>query len=53
MDCKEKLFSLFDGLNEQDQKRAYEFIQSLANEDKLEEAEVLQLFGKHYFVVPD
>jgi hypothetical protein len=51
---KEKLFHLFDSLNERDQKKAYEFIQSLARGGgELENEEVLKLFGKTYFVVPD
>jgi hypothetical protein len=49
---KEKLFSLFEGLNEHDQKTAYEFIQSLAQYSD-EDQEVVELFGKNYFVVPD
>jgi hypothetical protein len=49
---KEKLFSLFERLNESDQKAAYEFIQSLAQHPD-EDQEVIELFGKNYFVVPD
>jgi hypothetical protein len=52
---KEKLFSLFDTLDEPDQKAAYEFIKSLAHHQgkNLENEEVIQLFGKNFFVVPD
>jgi hypothetical protein len=52
---KEKLFSLFDTLDEHDQKAAYEFIKSLAHHQgkNLENEEVIQLFGKNFFVVPD
>jgi hypothetical protein len=51
---KEKLFCLFDGLNERDQKKAFEFIQSLAHQGQnLEDEEVIQLFGKNFYVVPD
>lgn len=49
---KEKLFSLFEGLNENDQRAAYEFIQSLAHRPD-EDQEVIELYGKNYFVVPD
>lgn len=52
---KDNLFNLFDKLNESDQKKAYEFMQSLArsNEGKLEHTQVSKLYGKKYFVVSD
>ncbi|MFH5181658.1 hypothetical protein ACHHV8_02945 [Paenibacillus sp. TAB 01] len=55
MVCKEKLLHLLDGLTEGDQKTAYEFIQFLAhrNGHKAEDKEVVNLYGKNYFVVPD
>ncbi|NHN29564.1 hypothetical protein [Paenibacillus agricola] len=48
---KEKLFCLFEGLNERDQKAAYEFIQSLAHHSA--EGQKIELYGKNYFVVHD
>lgn len=55
MDCKEKLFHLLDGLNERDQRTAYEFIQFLAHRsgNKHEGDEVIDILGKPYFIVPD
>jgi DNA phosphorothioation-dependent restriction protein DptG len=55
MAYKEKLFSLFDELNESDQKKAYEFIKFLAHQhcENIEDEEVIELFGKNYFIVPD
>jgi hypothetical protein len=55
MVCKETLNHLFDGLNEHDQKKAYEFIKSLSHpyREKAAGEEVIQLFGKNYYVVPD
>ncbi|MCS7464801.1 hypothetical protein N0M98_32480 [Paenibacillus doosanensis] len=52
---KEKLLHLLDGLNELDQKAAYEYIQSLArrSSNKAESKEVVHLYGKDYFIVPD
>ncbi|WP_171652494.1 hypothetical protein [Paenibacillus foliorum] len=56
MVSKEKIFNLLDGLNELDQRTAYEFIQYLAHRNggnKLKSEEVVDLFGKNYFIVPD
>jgi hypothetical protein len=55
MVSKENLFHLLDGLNERDQRTAFEFIQFLAhrNGNKIEHEEVIDLFGKNYFIVPD
>lgn len=55
MESKEKLVRLFDGLSEHDQRAAYEFIQYLANRNrkKLDNEDVINLYGKNYFVVPD
>ncbi|WP_179232901.1 hypothetical protein [Paenibacillus rigui] len=55
MVSKEKLLHLLDGLNERDQRTAYEFIQFLAHRSghKAEAEEVVSLYGKNYFVVPD
>ncbi|UUZ79138.1 hypothetical protein LJK88_28425 [Paenibacillus sp. P26] len=55
MVSKEKLFGLFDLLDENDQKTAYEFMQFLAkrNGKTMEEEDVIELFGKNYYVVPD
>ncbi|WP_240418352.1 hypothetical protein [Paenibacillus periandrae] len=52
---KEKLFRMLEGLNEKDQRAAYEFIHSLAErqEECAEETPSLELFGKNYYVVPD
>ncbi|WP_165842287.1 hypothetical protein [Paenibacillus xerothermodurans] len=55
MSSKEKLLHLFEELNESDQKKAYEFIKSLAHHSgiQMKNQEVIQVFGKNYFVVPD
>lgn len=55
MVSKEKLFRMFEGLDEGDQKKAYEFIQSLArnNGENIPDDEVMNLFGKNYYVIPD
>ncbi|WP_197035578.1 hypothetical protein [Paenibacillus sp. UNC451MF] len=55
MDSKEKLFHLLDGLTERDQRAAIEFIQFLAhrNGKKIKNEDVINLYGKNYFVVPD
>jgi len=55
MDSKEKLFHLLDGLNERDQRAAIEFIQYLAHRSgkKINNEEVINIYGKHYYVVPD
>lgn len=55
MERKEKLYCLFERLSERDQKKAFEFIQELArrNGDGIEDEDVMELFGKNYFVVPD
>ncbi|WP_165972383.1 hypothetical protein [Paenibacillus piri] len=55
MVSKEKLLCLLDGLNEHDQRTAYEFIQFLAhrNGKKADHEEVIDLFGRNYFIVPD
>jgi len=52
---KDKLYGLFDKLNETDQKKAFEFIQSLANRSgrAIEHEEVSKLYGKKYYVVSD
>ncbi|WP_176706455.1 hypothetical protein [Paenibacillus hemerocallicola] len=52
---KEKLFRLFDQLNEKDQKKAFEFMQSLAHRNGAgrKREEVSKLYGKDYFVVSD
>ncbi|MCU6794009.1 MULTISPECIES: hypothetical protein [Paenibacillus] len=52
---KEKLFRMLEGLNENDQRAAYEFIHSLVErqEQCTEENSSIELFGKNYFVVPD
>jgi hypothetical protein len=52
---RDKLFCLFDTLNEKDKKAAFEFIKSLAHPEgeKLQREEVIQIHGKNYFVVPD
>ncbi|WP_239635215.1 hypothetical protein [Paenibacillus sp. H1-7] len=55
MESKEKLFRLFDALNEHDQRAAFEFIQDLAkrNGKKMDHEDVIQVYGKNYYVVPD
>lgn len=55
MVCKEQLFRMFDSLNETDQKKVYEFMQFLADRggDQLPTEDVIKLFGKNYFIVPD
>ncbi|WP_158301733.1 hypothetical protein [Paenibacillus mesophilus] len=52
---KEKLFRLFDKLNENDKKKAYEFMQSLVHRSggTSKPQEVSTLYGKDYFVVSD
>ncbi|GAA3406341.1 hypothetical protein ACFFNY_23795 [Paenibacillus hodogayensis] len=52
---KDKLYHLFDKLNEHDQKKAFEFMQSLAHRSgrTIESEEVSNLYGKKYFVVSD
>ncbi|MCZ8517171.1 hypothetical protein O9H85_33450 [Paenibacillus filicis] len=55
MERKEKLYCLFERLSERDQMKAFEFIQELAyrHKDHAEEQDVMELYGKNYFVVPD
>ncbi|MEF3301984.1 hypothetical protein [Paenibacillus sp. GYB003] len=55
MTRKEKVLHLFDKLNESDQKKAYEFMQSLAHSsgDKISNEGVSKLYGKKYYVVSD
>jgi len=55
MVSKEKLLSMLDGLNDRDQRAAYEFIQFLAhrNGKKKDNEEVVDIFGRSYFIVPD
>lgn len=52
---KEKLFRMLEGLNENDQRAAYEFIYSLSERQKdgAKEKSSIELYGKNYFVVPD
>jgi hypothetical protein len=52
---REKLVRLFDKLNENDQKKAYEYMQSLAHRSRgtSKTQEVSTLYGKDYFVVSD
>lgn len=52
---KEKLFRLFEQLDETDQKKAFEFMQSLAQRSGAvrKGREVSKLYGKDYFVVSD
>jgi hypothetical protein len=50
----EKLCSLFEGLDENDQKSVFEFARSLARSEKsLKNEEVINILGKNFFVVPD
>ncbi|WP_158606610.1 hypothetical protein [Paenibacillus ginsengarvi] len=52
---KEKMVTLFDKLNASDQKKAYEYIQTLAhrNRDRINDEGVSKLYGKKYYVVSD
>ncbi|MCZ8521920.1 MULTISPECIES: hypothetical protein [Paenibacillus] len=55
MTYKEKLFHLVDGLDEKDQKSAYEYLQSLAsmNVQEFDHEDEIHILGNRFFVVPD
>lgn len=54
MTQKDKVIRLFDKLNENDQKKAYEYMQSLAHSrEKANHEGVSKIFGKQYYIVSD
>ncbi|MDF2722662.1 MAG: hypothetical protein K0Q59_2337 [Paenibacillus sp.] len=50
---KERLFHLFNRLDDADKQKAYDFMQKLAKSGKADPSKVSELYGKTYYVVSD